>query len=111
MGDSRIDRRAFLELVVRGVPSLVALGAEFQITSVGWTSTRYSLDDDCRRRGRARRSGSRGRAHHPIRMRTCRRAGHTIPTATTAVRPLKLGKLWIAKDQLHHYYAAPYYAA
>ena len=43
MGDSRIDRRAFLELVARGVPSLVALGATFQVTSFGWTGRRYSL--------------------------------------------------------------------
>jgi hypothetical protein len=43
MNDSRIDRRAFLELVARGVPSLVALGAALQITRIGWTGTRYSL--------------------------------------------------------------------
>ena len=43
MSDSRIDRRAFLELMGRGVPSLVALGAAFQITRIGWTGKRYSL--------------------------------------------------------------------
>ena len=32
-----------------------------------------------------------------IRMRTCRRGGHIILRATSAVRLLKLSKVWIAK--------------
>lgn len=43
MSDSRIDRRAFLELAARGVPSVVGLGAAFQIIASGWTGTPGSL--------------------------------------------------------------------
>lgn len=43
MGDSRIDRRAFLELVARGVPSLVGLGAAFQLKRIRWTGAPSSL--------------------------------------------------------------------
>ena len=43
MSDSRIGRRAFLKLAARGVPSVVGLGAAFQMARIGWTGTPYSL--------------------------------------------------------------------
>jgi hypothetical protein len=43
MGDSRIDRRAFLELLARGVPSFVSLGAPFQLKRIRWTGAPSAL--------------------------------------------------------------------
>jgi hypothetical protein len=42
MNDPRIDRRAFLRLVARGVAGVIGVGAAFQVTGIGWAGTPYS---------------------------------------------------------------------